>query len=44
MTGTTVHPTCLTASKTRPDQIDPADFDAIYFNGGHAVMWDFPAE
>ena len=25
-----------------PDQIDPADFDAIYFTGGHAVMWDFP--
>ena len=26
----------------RPDDIDPADFDAIYFTGGHAVMWDFP--
>ncbi|MFD1058807.1 type 1 glutamine amidotransferase family protein [Paracoccus fistulariae] len=25
-----------------PDQIDPAQFDAIYFTGGHAVMWDFP--
>ncbi len=25
-----------------PDEIDPADFDAIYFTGGHAVMWDFP--
>jgi putative intracellular protease/amidase len=25
-----------------PDAIDPADFDAIYFTGGHAVMWDFP--
>lgn len=25
-----------------PDQIAPADFDAIYFTGGHAVMWDFP--
>jgi len=22
--------------------IDPAAFDAIYFTGGHAVMWDFP--
>lgn len=26
----------------RPDQIDAADFDAIYFTGGHAVMYDFP--
>lgn len=25
-----------------PDEIDPADFDAIYFTGGHAVMFDFP--
>lgn len=25
-----------------PDQIDPADFDAIYFTGGHGVMFDFP--
>ncbi|BEH02523.1 hypothetical protein SDC9_84995 [bioreactor metagenome] len=25
----------------RPDEIDPADFDAIYFTGGHAVMFDF---
>ncbi|BEM58771.1 type 1 glutamine amidotransferase domain-containing protein [Serratia marcescens] len=26
-----------------PPQIDPTDFDAIYFTGGHAVMWDFPS-
>ena len=26
----------------RPDDIDPNQFDAIYFTGGHAVMWDFP--
>ena len=25
-----------------PDQIDSAGFDAIYFTGGHAVMYDFP--
>lgn len=25
-----------------PEQIDPADYDAIYFTGGHAVMFDFP--
>lgn len=22
--------------------IDASEFDAIYFTGGHAVMWDFP--
>ena len=32
----------LLASTARPDEIDPADYDAIYFTGGHAVMWDFP--
>ncbi len=32
----------LLASTVRPDEIDPADYDAIYFTGGHAVMWDFP--
>jgi putative intracellular protease/amidase len=25
-----------------PDQVDSADYDAIYFTGGHAVMYDFP--
>ncbi len=25
-----------------PDDIDSADFDAIFFTGGHAVMYDFP--
>ncbi|BCW49995.1 type 1 glutamine amidotransferase domain-containing protein [Arthrobacter sp. StoSoilB13] len=25
-----------------PESINPADFDAIYFTGGHAVMYDFP--
>lgn len=33
----------LLANTTSPEQVDPADFDAIYFTGGHAVMWDFPA-
>lgn len=32
----------LLAQTMRPDEIDPAQFDAIYFTGGHAVMWDFP--
>ncbi len=25
-----------------PEQVDSADYDAIYFTGGHAVMFDFP--
>ncbi len=25
-----------------PDEIDSSHFDAIYFTGGHAVMYDFP--
>lgn len=25
-----------------PEEVDSADFDAIYFTGGHAVMYDFP--
>jgi len=32
----------LLSSTARPEDIDPAGFDAIYFTGGHAVMWDFP--
>ncbi|MFT3695905.1 MAG: type 1 glutamine amidotransferase domain-containing protein [Kofleriaceae bacterium] len=32
----------LLANTARPDEIDSKDFDAIYFTGGHAVMWDFP--
>lgn len=32
----------LLSSTARPDEIDPAELDAIYFTGGHAVMWDFP--
>ena len=26
----------------RPDQIDPANYEAIYYAGGHGVVWDFP--
>lgn len=32
----------LLQSTAPPDEIDPAGYDAIYFTGGHAVMWDFP--
>lgn len=31
----------LLANTARPDRIAAASFDAIYFTGGHAVMWDF---
>lgn len=32
----------LLGRTAQPDEIDAAAFDAIYFTGGHAVMWDFP--
>jgi putative intracellular protease/amidase len=32
----------LLSSTARPSEIDPVNFDAIYFTGGHGVMWDFP--
>jgi putative intracellular protease/amidase len=32
----------LLSSTAHPDEINPADFDVIYFTGGHGVMWDFP--
>lgn len=32
----------LLANTARPEEINAADYDAIYFTGGHAVMWDFP--
>lgn len=33
-------PMTLLASTARPDEIDSAGYDAIYFTGGHAVMWE----
>lgn len=32
----------LLANSVRPEDINAADFDAIYFTGGHGTMWDFP--
>jgi len=32
----------LLENTASPDQIDSNDYDAIYFTGGHAVMFDFP--
>jgi putative intracellular protease/amidase len=28
----------------RPDQIEPGNYDAIFYAGGHGTMWDFPDE
>ena len=33
----------LLSNTAAPDAVDAQDFDAIYFTGGHAVMWDFPS-
>ena len=30
------------ANAPSPGEIDPADYDAIHFVGGHGTMWDFP--
>jgi putative intracellular protease/amidase len=30
------------ANTPRPDQLNPADYDAILYAGGHGTMWDFP--
>lgn len=32
----------LLENTAHPDQIASTDYDAIYFTGGHAVMYDFP--
>jgi len=34
--------TALLQHTRSPDEIDSADVDAVYFTGGHAVMYDFP--
>jgi putative intracellular protease/amidase len=30
------------ANTLRPDQVTPTEYDAIFYAGGHGVMWDFP--
>lgn len=30
------------AATPRPEAIDPGDYDAILYVGGHGTMWDFP--
>ncbi|WIM94072.1 type 1 glutamine amidotransferase domain-containing protein [Actinoplanes oblitus] len=31
------------AGTARADEVDPAEYDAVFFAGGHGTMWDFPA-
>lgn len=30
------------AATKRADEVDPSEYGAIYFSGGHGTMWDFP--
>ncbi|MGD1852624.1 MAG: type 1 glutamine amidotransferase domain-containing protein [Leptolyngbyaceae cyanobacterium] len=30
------------ANTMTPDQVNPSDYDAIFYAGGHGTMWDFP--
>lgn len=30
------------ANTLTPDQVNPNDYDAIFYAGGHGTMWDFP--
>lgn len=32
----------LLENTLHPDEVNPVDYDAIFFTGGHAVMYDFP--
>lgn len=34
----------LLADTASPNEVDTKDFDAIYFTGGHAVMFDYPED
>lgn len=34
--------TAALAATATPDQIDPEDYDVIFYAGGHGTMWDFP--
>ncbi|MET8583009.1 type 1 glutamine amidotransferase domain-containing protein [Streptomyces collinus] len=32
------------ADTLRPEDVDPAGYDAVFFAGGHGTMWDFPGQ
>lgn len=34
----------LLATTLKAEDVDARGYDAIYFTGGHAVMWDFPGD
>ena len=34
----------LLETTAKASDVEPTSFDAIYFTGGHAVMWDFPKD
>jgi putative intracellular protease/amidase len=34
----------LLETTAKAGDVEPTSFDAIYFTGGHAVMWDFPKD
>ena len=31
------------AHSMHPDDVDPGEYVALYYTGGHGVMWDFPS-
>lgn len=31
------------ACTLRPEEVDAGRYDALYYTGGHGVMWDFPS-
>lgn len=33
---------CALINSLKPSDIDPKNYAAIYYTGGHGVMWDFP--
>jgi putative intracellular protease/amidase len=34
--------TAALAATATPDQVDPGEYDVIFYAGGHGTMWDFP--
>ncbi|MFD7406654.1 type 1 glutamine amidotransferase domain-containing protein [Streptomyces sp. NPDC059866] len=39
-----VHISGQLAATPRPKDIDPTQYDAIFYAGGHGTMWDFPGD
>lgn len=32
------------ANSLKPSEVNPEDYFAIYYTGGHGVLWDFPRQ